>query len=191
MKHPLGAESPPPVEHEGPGVHRQRPSRMISDQQRGLLGQALPTGRLKPEVVLAQGIPNRLLSPHQSLVGTFEGVFGRGGDALGDEAFDSPLGSPLGARGLGHRPLPGRWSRDGCHEDSPPTAWRASSPERTPNAHQTSPGTSAPQTMLGTQPIVRRDPRIPRPGRQDIGMRYPISYGRPAAGGSFLHTAAR
>jgi len=25
MKHALGAESPPPVEHERPGVHRQRP----------------------------------------------------------------------------------------------------------------------------------------------------------------------
>ena len=53
---------------------------MISDQQRCLLGQSLPTGRLKPEVVLAQDIPERLLRPHQRLVGTFEGVFGHTAD---------------------------------------------------------------------------------------------------------------
>ena len=76
VKHALGPESPPPVEHERPRVDRQRSSGMISDQQRGLRGESLPTGRLKAEVVLAQDIPDRLLSPHQCLVGALERVFG-------------------------------------------------------------------------------------------------------------------
>jgi hypothetical protein len=101
MKHPLGAESPPPVEDERPGVHRQRPSGMHSDQQRGLLGQSVPTGRLKPKVVLAQGIPDRPLSAQQFLVGALESVFGSGRDSLGDEALDPTLRSALSAPGLG------------------------------------------------------------------------------------------
>ena len=76
---------------------------MISDQQRGFLGQSLPTGRLKPEVVLAKGIPDGLLSAHQSLVRAIEGVFGSGGGALADQTFDSTFGSALGAPGLAPR----------------------------------------------------------------------------------------
>ena len=64
---------------------------MISDQQRGLRWQSLPTGRLKPEVVLAQDIPDRLLNPHRCLVGALEGVFSRSGDPLADEALIPPL----------------------------------------------------------------------------------------------------
>ena len=98
MKHALGAESLPPGGDERPRVHRQRTSGMISDQQRGLLGQSVPTGRLQPEVELVQGIPDRLLSTHQRLVGTVEGVFGGRGDSLGDEALDRTLGlAPRGS----------------------------------------------------------------------------------------------
>jgi hypothetical protein len=61
---------------------------MISDQKRGLLRQTLPAGRLKPEVVVAEGNPDVLLSDQQFLVGTVEGVFGSGGGALGDQALD-------------------------------------------------------------------------------------------------------
>ena len=75
---------------------------MVSDQQRRLLGQSLPTGRLEPEVVLAQDIPDRFLGAHQCLVGAIEGVFGSGGDTLADQAFDVTLGLARGAPGLGH-----------------------------------------------------------------------------------------
>ena len=101
MKHALCAESPPPVEDERPGVHRQGPAGMISDQKRGLLRQTLPTGRLKPEVVVAEGNPDGLLSAQQLLVGTVEGVFGGGGGALGDQALDQTR-LALGAPALGH-----------------------------------------------------------------------------------------
>src|SRR6188472_4801263 len=99
MKHALCAESPPPVEDERPGVHRQRPSGMISDQKRVLLRETLPTGSLKPEVVIAEGIPDVLLSAQQFLVGTVEGVFGGRGGALSDHPLDQTrLG--LGARAV-------------------------------------------------------------------------------------------
>src|SRR5580693_2865567 len=75
---------------------------MISDEQRRLRRQPVPTGRLEPEVVLIEGVPDRLLSAHQALVGAVEGVFGGGSDALSDEALDWTLGLRLGARGLGH-----------------------------------------------------------------------------------------
>src|ERR1035438_2972544 len=100
---------------------------MISDQQRGLLGQSLPTGRLEPEVVLVDGIPDRHLSAHQSLVGAFEGMFGSGRDTLGDQALDSAWGLALGAPGLGRgtrlerRPaaalVPSRCAREAARED--------------------------------------------------------------------------
>jgi hypothetical protein len=70
---------------------------MISDQKRGLLGQPLPTGGLEPEVVVAEGNPDVLLSAQQILVGAFEGVLGRAGDAPGDQALDCTLGSARGA----------------------------------------------------------------------------------------------
>src|SRR5664279_5720623 len=110
---------------------------MIADQQRGLLGQSLPAGGLKPEVVLAQDIPDRLLSPQEPLVGAFQGVFGSGGDTLADQAFDPTFGAAIATPRLSHRtrledraavilgrsrcagwrtvelnPIPGRRSRD-------------------------------------------------------------------------------
>src|ERR1700733_5721285 len=51
MKHALGAESQPPFEDKRPSVHRQRATRMISDQERRLRRQSIPTGRLEAEVV--------------------------------------------------------------------------------------------------------------------------------------------
>src|ERR1035438_2316956 len=75
---------------------------MVSDQQRGLLGQSLPAGGFKPEVVLANGVPDRLLSAHQSLVGAIEGVFGSGGDTPTDQALNSTVGLVRIAPGLGH-----------------------------------------------------------------------------------------
>ena len=63
MKHALGAKSPPPGGHKRPGIHRQRPSGMIPDQQRGLLGQSLPPGYVEPEVVLAQDDPRQASEP--------------------------------------------------------------------------------------------------------------------------------
>src|SRR5450755_125365 len=116
---------------------------MIADQQRGLLGQSLPAGGLKPEVVLTQDIPDRLLNPQELLVGAFQGVFGSGRDTLADQAFDPTFGLAIATFGLVLRsriegrlaaavvhsrcarertvelsPLPGRWSRDGWHEQS-------------------------------------------------------------------------
>ena len=105
MKHALCAESPPPGEDERPGVHRQGTPGMISDQKRGPLRQTLPTRRLEPEVVVAEGNPDVLLSAQQFLVGTVEGVFGSGGGALGDQAFESTRGLALGAPALGHGSL--------------------------------------------------------------------------------------
>src|ERR1700733_4583048 len=61
---------------------------MIPDEQRCLARQSVPTGGLEPEVILIEGVPHRLLSAHQCLVGAVEGVFGGGGDALTDEALD-------------------------------------------------------------------------------------------------------
>jgi hypothetical protein len=61
---------------------------MISDQQRRLLRQALPTGRLKPKVVVAEGNPDVLLGAQQFLVRAFEGVFGSRGGTLGDQALE-------------------------------------------------------------------------------------------------------
>src|SRR5450755_3340412 len=75
---------------------------MISDQQRGLRGQSLPTGGLEPEVVLAESIPHRLLSAHQCLVGAIEGVFGSGGDPLADQALNPTRGPALGGLGFGY-----------------------------------------------------------------------------------------
>src|ERR1700744_6452999 len=76
---------------------------MISDQQRWLRRQSLPTGRLQPEVIPTQEIPDRLLNPHRCLVGPVEGVLGRGGDTLADQALEFPLGSPGAASWLRHR----------------------------------------------------------------------------------------
>src|SRR5450755_2254988 len=114
---------------------------MIADQQRGLLGQSLPAGGLKPEVVLAQDIPDRLLNPQELLVGAFQGVFGSGRDTLADQAFDPTFGLAIATPRLSHRtplegrlaaavvhsrcagwrtvelnPVPGRRCRDVCHD---------------------------------------------------------------------------
>ena len=62
---------------------------MISDQQRRLPRQTVPTGRLEPEVVLLEGIPDRLLTA-SAFVGAVEGVFGRGNDTPTDQTLDSP-----------------------------------------------------------------------------------------------------
>ena len=75
---------------------------MISDQQRGLLRQSLPTGRLKAEVEPGQGVPDGLLRAHQFLVGAIERMLGSGGDALADQSLDSTFGSALGARGVSY-----------------------------------------------------------------------------------------
>jgi hypothetical protein len=72
---------------------------MISDQQRRLLGEALPTGRLKPEVISAEDIPDRLLREQQLLVGAVQGVFGSSSDPLADQALDPANGLALACPG--------------------------------------------------------------------------------------------
>src|SRR5512132_589325 len=157
---------------------------MISDQQRGLLGQPLPTGRLEPEVVLAQGIPDRLLSPHQCLVGALEGVLGSGGDAPADKAFDAPRGARGRAvarrscaswRTVEPSPLPGRWCRGGCHEDPPPRAWTASSLSDT-----------ARHTLVvadcSKSPSIPRRGRMAHPGELRAPYRVPSGWPHRAKG---------
>ena len=115
VEHAPALEMAVPSVNERPGIHRQRAAAVDADEQRRLVGNAVPAVDFKPEVVIAQEVPHRLLDEfHERLVRPPGDR--RLGDAARDEACDWVLrGLPVALSGRSSGVLACARRRTGAH----------------------------------------------------------------------------